>query len=566
MAYNPQSPLIVQGDKTILVEVNNDLYEEVRDEVASFAELEKSPEHIHTYKISPLSLWNACSGGMNGESIIAVLEKYSKFDLPQNVTRDITDLVRRFGKIKLVREGSELLLVSEDKYTIQEIMNHKKIQPYLLEQRDGHQIVINQVMRGHIKQAMIKIGLPVEDIAGYEPGQPFDMALRDITIEGKKLEIRDYQKHAADIFYGGGSVSGGSGVIVLPCGAGKTVTGMVVMDRIKTETLILTTNITALRQWKQELLDKTTLKEEDIGEYSGEVKEVKPVTLTTYQILTHRNTKNGDFPHFSLFNKKNWGFIIYDEVHMLPAPVFRVTSEIQAKRRLGLTATLIREDGLEEDVFSLIGPKKADVPWKVLEKKGWVACANCMEVRVPMTDSIRMNYAVSGARQKFRIASENAEKIPVISRLLDKHSNDNILIIGQYIDQLNTIAKEINAPLITGKTPNNERISLYDEFKAGRLKRIVVSKVANFAIDLPDANVAIQVSGTFGSRQEEAQRLGRVLRPKQGENIAYFYSLVTADSREQDFAANRQLFLTEQGYKYYIKSADEIESSEYECL
>ena len=562
MSYNPQNPLIVQGDKTILVEVNNDLYEEVRDEIARFAELEKSPEHMHTYKISPLSLWNACSGGMNAESIIGVLEKYTKFDLPQNVTRDITDLVQRFGKIKLTREGDELLLVSEDKYTIQEITSHKKIQPYIIQQKNEFQIIINPVLRGHIKQALIKIGLPVEDVAGYEPGQEFDLSLREITLEGKKLELRDYQKQAADVFYRGGSVAGGSGVVVLPCGAGKTVTGMAVMERIKTETLILTTNITALRQWKQELLDKTTLREEDIGEYSGEVKEIRSITITTYQILTHRNKKDDDFPHFTLFNKKNWGFIIYDEVHMLPAPVFRITSEIQAKRRLGLTATLIREDGQEEDVFSLIGPKKADVPWKVLEKQGWVACAKCVEVRVPMSNSIRMAYSVCDSRQKFRIASESLEKLPVIDRLLDKHSNDNILIIGQYIDQLNHIAKAINAPVITGKTSNEERIRLYEEFKAGRIKRIVVSKVANFAIDLPDANVAIQVSGTFGSRQEEAQRLGRVLRPKQGENIAYFYSLVTADSREQDFAANRQLFLTEQGYKYYIKSPGEIEMSE----
>lgn len=562
MVYNPDNPLIVQSDKTILVEVNNKLYEEVRDEVARFAELEKSPEHIHTYKLSSLSLWNACSSGMTAETIINILEKYGKFDLAQNVRRDIEDTVKKFGKIKLIRQGDELLLVSADKYLIKEINNHKKIQPYILEQKNDYQLTIKPVMRGQIKHALIKIGFPVEDSAGYDTGKEFNIALRDITLDGKKLILRDYQKHAADIFYDRGSTNGGSGVIVLPCGAGKTVTGMAIMDKIKAETLILTTNITALRQWKQELLDKTTITEEDIGEYSGEVKEIKPVTISTYQILTHRNNKTEEFPHFSIFNKKNWGFIIYDEVHMLPAPVFRVTAEIQAIRRLGLTATLIREDGLEEDVFSLIGSKKVDVPWKDLEKKGWVACANCVEVRVPMPESIRMNYAVSDSRQKFRIASENDKKHEVIHWLLEKHINDNVLIIGQYIEQLNRIAQQINAPVITGKTSNNERSKLYDEFKAGRLKRLVVSKVANFAIDLPDANVAIQVSGTFGSRQEEAQRLGRVLRPKQGDNIAYFYSIVTADSREQDFAANRQLFLTEQGYKYYIKSAEELE----ECL
>lgn len=558
MPYNPGNPLIVQGDKTVLVEVNNELYEEVRDEIARFAELEKSPEHIHTYKLTPLSLWNACSSGMRAEEIISTLEKYGKFDLPQNVKRDIEDITKRFGKVKLIREENELLLTSDDQYVIKEIVSSKKIMPFILKQKSQHQIIINPAMRGHIKQGLTKLGYPVEDMAGYAPGKQFDIALRSITAEGKKLTLRDYQKNAAEIFYDEGSDRGSSGVIVLPCGAGKTITGMAIMDKIKTETLILTTNITALRQWKQELLDKTTIPEEAIGEYSGEIKEIRPVTLATYQILTHRNNKNGDFPHFSLFNKKDWGLIIYDEVHLLPAPVFRVTAEIQGKRRLGLTATLIREDGLEQDVFSLIGPKKVDIPWKVLEQKGWVACASCFEIRVPMSEDIRMDYAVSESRQKFRIASENHKKIDVIEVLLNNHKNDNILIIGQYINQLNIIAQTIKAPVITGKTSNQEREKLYQDFKEGQLKTLVVSKVANFAIDLPDANVAIQISGTFGSRQEEAQRLGRILRPKQGDNTAYFYSIVTAESKEQEFAANRQLFLTEQGYKYYIKSADEV--------
>lgn len=598
MAYNPKNPLIVQGDKTILMEVDNEFYEAVRDEVAGFAELEKSPEHIHTYRVSPLSLWNAASSGMKAEEIIDVLEKYGKFDLPQNVKRDIEDNVARYGKVRLVRrnreqpagglspwkeqpagypalkeglqpadervftdrlqQSDELLLVSDDRYIISEIAGNKKVQPYLKGRKDDFTLAVDPAVRGHIKHALIKIGFPVEDMAGYIPGTHFDIELRKVTAEGREFKLRDYQRQAVDVFYAGGSSKGGSGVIVLPCGAGKTVVGMMAMGKVKTETLVLTTNITALRQWKQELLDKTSISEEYIGEYSGEVKEIKPVTITTYQILTHRKDKDESFPHFEIFNKKDWGLIIYDEVHLLPAPVFRITAEIQARRRLGLTATLVREDGLEEDVFSLIGPKKYDVPWKVLEKKGWIACANCTEIRVPMPENIKMAYAVSDSREKFRIASENHKKMEVIDSLLEKHRDDNVLIIGQYIDQLNNIAEKVNVPVITGKTPNHERIRLYEDFKRGRLKTLVVSKVANFAIDLPDANVAIQVSGTFGSRQEEAQRLGRILRPKPGDNVAHFYSVVTTDSKEQDFAANRQMFLTEQGYKYYIKRANEI--------
>jgi len=558
MAYNPNNPLIVQGDKSILLEVDHELYETVRDELARFAELEKSPEHIHTYRISPLSLWNASASGMTAKDMIAVLENYGKFDLPQNIRRDIEDQVKRYGQVKLLRENDDLLLVSDDRYLISEIANYKKVQPYLIEQKNEHQLKVKPVMRGHIKHSLIKLGFPVEDLAGYTPGTHFAMALRNVTSEGKKLQLRPYQKQAVDAFYANGSNQGGSGIIVLPCGAGKTITGIALMEKIETETLILTTNITALRQWKQELLDKTTIPEDCIGEYSGEIKKIKPITLSTYQILTYRKNKGEDFPHFDLFNKKNWGFIIYDEVHLLPAPVFRITAEIQAKRRLGLTATLVREDGQEEDVFSLIGPKKFDVPWKVLEKQGWIASATCIEVRVPMPESIKMDYAISNSRQKFRIASENYKKYEVIDYLLKKHCNENVLIIGQYVEQLRDIAKKLEVPVITGKTPTHERINLYEQFKKGALKTLVVSKVANFALDLPDASVAIQVSGTFGSRQEEAQRLGRILRPKTGNNTACFYSLVTAESKEQDFAANRQLFLTEQGYSYYIKSPFEI--------
>ncbi len=559
MSYNPDNPLIVQGDKTVLLEVNNHLYEEARDELGRFAELEKSPEYVHTYRLSPLSLWNAASSGMNEAEIIAILERYAKFALPQNVRREIEDQVGRYGKLKLIREGDELHLVSEDAYLITEIVNQKKVQPYLLEQLGSLQLKVDPAMRGHLKHNLIKLGFPVEDLAGYTPGSPFALSMRGTTAAGLPLQMRDYQEQAIAAFYAGGSKKGGSGVIVMPCGAGKTLAGMGIMDKIQCETLILTTNITALRQWKEELLDKTTIPAECIGEYSGEIKEIRPVTLSTYQILTYRRNKEESFPHLTLFSEKDWGLIIYDEVHLLPAPVFRVTAELQAKRRLGLTATLIREDGLEKDVFSLIGPKKYDVPWKVLETKGWIACAHCFEIRIPMPENLKMDYAVSDSRQKFRIASENDQKHRIIDQLLEQHREDNVLIIGQYVDQLMAIAAKINVPVITGKTPTHERLTLYEQFKKGKLKRLVVSKVANFALDLPDAGVAIQVSGTFGSRQEEAQRLGRILRPKAGENTAYFYTLVTAESREQDFAANRQLFLTEQGYRYFIKSAHEME-------
>lgn len=558
MAYNPTNPIIVQGDRTILLEVNNDLYTEARDSILRFTELQKSPEYIHTYKITSLSLWNAAASGMNFKEITMLLEKYSKFDLPQNIVRDIEESIERYGKLKLIKDEEGLYLICEDKYIIQEILKNKKVNVYIENAINEHKLKINSSMRGHIKQALIKIGFPVEDLAGYIEGAAFSIAFKEITSEGKELVLRDYQKEAAQVFYAGGSEKGGSGVIVLPCGAGKTVTGMAVMDKLNTETLILTTNITAVRQWKHELLDKTSITEENIGEYSGEVKEIKPITVATYQILTHRNDKSHSFTHLDLFSKKNWGLIIYDEVHMLPAPVFRMTAEIQAIRRLGLTATLVREDGMEEDVFSLIGPKKIDVPWKVLEKKGWIACAECTEVRVAMPEDIKMDYAVSDSRLKFRISSENYKKIDIVYDLIKKHKKDKILIIGQYLEQLKVIADKLEVPIITGKTKNEERIKLYEDFKKGNLNILVVSKVANFAIDLPDANVAIQVSGTFGSRQEEAQRLGRILRPKAQKNTAYFYSIVTSNSREQDFAVKRQMFLVEQGYKYYIKSQNEI--------
>lgn len=553
MNININNPIIVQSDKTLLVEVNNELYIEVRDKLSRFAEVIKSPEYIHTYKISPISLWNAATSGMSYQDIIEILEKYSKYEVPQNVIKDIEDNINKYGKIKIIREENSLFLISKDLYIMKEITNYKSIEKYFKEKINDFKYKIQEKMRGEIKLSLIKLGYPVEDLGGYIEGNRHEMSLKKFTSLGETLSIRDYQKEASEIFYADGSAKGGSGVVVLPCGAGKTVTAMAVMDKIKEETLILTTNITAVRQWKQELIDKMNILEENIGEYSGEIKEIKSITISTYQILTHRKSKVDEFVHMNIFHEKDWGLIIYDEVHTLPAPIFRAAAEIQATRRLGLTATLVREDGKEEDVFSLIGPKKYDMPWKVLEKQGWIAEAQCTEVRVKIPEDLKMEYAVSDSKSKFRIASENYRKIDVLKNLINEHKDDKILIIGQYIEQLNIIAKELKVPIITGKTKNSEREQLFDKFRIGDITILIVSKVANFAIDLPDASVAIQVSGTFGSRQEEAQRLGRILRPKKGDNRAYFYSIVTADSREQEFALKRQLFLAEQGYKYYIE-------------
>lgn len=558
MNYQPQNPLIVQSDKTVLLEVMNPLFEEARDILAQFAELLKSPEHIHTYRITPLSLWNAAASGLSSAAILADLERLSKFPLPDNLRQDISDYVSRYGRVQLVRsESGELVLQSSDPYLLTEVWHNKAVRPYLLEERRA-ELLVDPERRGHVKQAMIKIGFPVEDLAGYVEGAPLEVALRSLTLGGRTFDLRHYQAEAVDAFHKGGSVFGGSGVIVLPCGAGKTVVGMGAMAAVGQQALVLTTNITAVRQWIAELLDKTTLTPDQVGEYTGEVKEIRPVTVTTYQILTYRDSTDDQFAHFGLFNAQNWGLIVYDEVHMLPAPVFRVTSEIQARRRLGLTATLVREDGREEDVFSLIGPKRYDVPWKVLERQGFIATAICHEIRVPLADDIRLEYAVADDRNKFRVASENPVKNGLVQELVRRHKDDMILVIGQYLDQLKTIAAELGAPLITGQVPTRERDELYSKFKRGEIKVLVVSKVANFAVDLPDATVAIQVSGTFGSRQEEAQRLGRILRPKSDSATAYFYSLVTRDTRDQEFAVKRQLFLTEQGYRYEISHAEEF--------
>lgn len=564
----PGNPIIVQSDRTILLEVDHPQYAEARDALARFAELEKSPEHIHTYRLSPLSLWNAAAGGLSASTILELLTRYSKYPVPNNVATDIREYISRYGRIKLIRGGEqndELFLVSEDVALLLEVLHHKRMQPYLLRPIDRHTLQIDAARRGHVKQALIHIGFPAEDLAGYTDGSPLPIRLLTTTRLGKPFGPRAYQQAAADAFYAGGAPGGGSGAVVLPCGAGKTIVGLATIADIQRATLILTPNTIAVRQWINELLDKTDIDPGLIAEYTGERKDIAPITVSTYQILTYRRTINNEqedalefYPHFSLFTSYDWGLIIYDEVHLLPAPVFRITAEIQARRRLGLTATLVREDGREADVFSLIGPKKYDVPWRELERQGWIATAECHEVRVSLSEDEQLNYATSETREKYRIAAETPAKVRVARYLAERHNDDQVLIIGQYLDQLKMLSEELNAPLLTGRTSTSQREKLYNQFRCGEIKRLVVSKVANFAIDLPDANVAIQVSGTFGSRQEEAQRLGRILRPKSDGGLAYFYSVVTRDTCDQEFSANRQLFLTEQGYRYIIEDAEAL--------
>jgi DNA excision repair protein ERCC-3 len=564
-SYDPANPLIVQGDRSILVEVDNPRYAEARDALAPFAELEKSPEHVHTYRLTPLSLWNAAAAGLDAAAMIDVLRRYSKFPLPSNLAPDIAELVGRYGRVKLLKDQaadtpdcSFLKLVCQDVPLLEELARQPRVRDYLGTRLDAHTFQVEAKFRGVLKQALIAVGYPAEDLAGYTEGAALELHLRKLARSGLPFVVRDYQREAADVYYAGGDVRGGSGVIVLPCGAGKTIVGIATMAQVQRSTLVLTTSITAVKQWKREILDKTDLAEDQVAEYTGESKEIGPVTLATYQILTHRNEKTEEFPHFQLFDKRDWGLIIYDEVHLLPAPVFRVTAQIQARRRLGLTATLVREDGREADVFSLIGPKKYDVPWRELEQRGWIAEATCTEVRAALPEPLRMEYAVAEWRNKYRIASENPAKDDLVALLLDRYRDSRVLIIGQYLKQLRQLRKRFDMPLITGQTPNAEREELYNRFRKGELRQLILSKVGNFALDLPDANVLIQVSGTFGSRQEEAQRLGRILRPKANGEIAHFYTLVTRDTREQDFAHHRQLFLTEQGYSYQIADGAEL--------
>ncbi|MGQ0562518.1 MAG: DNA repair helicase XPB [Gemmatimonadota bacterium] len=552
----PQNPLIVQGDHTVLVELASPRYETARDALLSFAELVKSPEHVHTYRITPLSIWNACATGLRAEAIIEALRTYAKYPVPDQVERGIRDFAARYGRLTLTRDGATLVLTCSDAATAERIARDRHVAPLLGTRFGTTSFRVDAGTRGRLKLALMKCGFPADDRAGYVRGQPVDIGLRAQRASGEPLVLRAYQLDAVRAFHGDGESAGGSGVIVLPCGAGKTVVGLACMAQRGAATLVLTTGITAARQWVEELLDKTTLTPADIGVFHGAAKQIRPVTIATYQILTHRASGSGEFTHLSIFDEQDWGLIIYDEVHLLPAPVFQVTAHLQARRRLGLTATLVREDGREDDVFALIGPKKLDVPWKLLERQGWIAKAECTEVRMAMSEQRRMDYALAEPRAQYRIAAENPDKLDVVMKLLARHADAPTLVIGMYVEQLGALAAALGVPLITGSTPQQVRDDLYRQFRSGEVRVLVVSKVANFAIDLPDAAVAIQVSGTFGSRQEEAQRLGRILRPKRDENQAHFYTLVSADTVEQDFALRRQLFLCEQGYAYRIVDAD----------
>ncbi|HEX2204056.1 MAG TPA: DNA repair helicase XPB [Longimicrobium sp.] len=557
-AYRPENPLIVQGDHTLLLEAGHPRYAEARDRLARFAELVKSPEHVHTYRVTPLSVWNARAVGVGADEIAGALRELSKYPVPPNVEAAIRDHASRYGRLRVRRDGEGLVLEADDAPLAEEVSRHRHVGPLLAARLDARSFRVDPAARGRLKQALVKAGFPAEDLAGYTAGEPLAVALRDNARSGAPFALRPYQRDAADAFHAAGSERGGSGVVVLPCGAGKTVVGLACMAAVGASTLVLTTSVTAVRQWIAELLDKTGLHPDQVGEYTGAAKEVRPVTVATYQVLTHRSRGDGAFPHLELFDRRDWGLIVYDEVHLLPAPVFQVTATLQARRRLGLTATLVREDGREDDVFALIGPKKAEVPWKVLEGEGWIATAACTEVRVPLPAELRMPYAVAEARERFRIASENPEKAEVVRRVLARHPGEPALIIGMYLDQLREIARHLDVPVLTGDTSQAKRDRLYADFRAGKVPVLAVSKVANFAVDLPDASLAVQVSGTFGSRQEEAQRLGRILRPKAGANQAHFYSLVTRDTVEQEFAMKRQLFLCEQGYAYAIVDAAEV--------
>lgn len=540
------NPLIIQGDRTILLDVHAPRADEARNALIPFAELEKSPEHLHTYRITPLSLWNAASAGFTPDVVSDTLDGFSRFPVPPAVRTWVVETMARFGSIRMIPSDDPdyLVLTTDIPLVYRELEASRQMKKYLVPSgTDEFRLAV--LDRGTVKQELLKLGWPVQDEAPLKDGDPLEISLRETTLSGSPLVIRDYQRTAAAALVGDKGPGTGFGTIVLPCGSGKTVVGMTVMEMLATSTLILTTNVAAVHQWAAELVDKTTLTREEIGEYTGDKKEIQSVTIATYQILTWRPDKESPFPHFSIFRERAWGLIIYDEVHLLPAPVFRVTAEIQTVRRCGLTATLVREDGCEGDVFSLVGPKRYDVPWKDLEEQGWIATARCMEIRVPLATEHEIDYAVAGQRQKYRIASENPAKYAVVLELIREHEGDSILVIGQYLKQLEKIASELGVPIITGKTPNVERDRIYGEFRSGAMKVIVVSKVANFAIDLPDASVAIQISGTFGSRQEEAQRLGRILRPK--DKDSHFYTIVTARTVEEDFAANRQNFWPSRG-------------------
>jgi len=540
-------PLIVQSDKTLLLDIDHPMSTECRRAIAPFAELERSPEHIHTYRLTPLGLWNARAAGHDAEQVIDTLIKYSRYAVPHSILIDVAETMSRYGRLRLEMDPVHgLILITTDTAVLEEVIRAKKIAPLLGARIDPETITVLPSQRGQIKQSLLRLGWPAEDFAGYVDGQA-----HDISLVQKDWKIRPYQELAAEGFW-----HGGSGVVVLPCGAGKTIVGAAAMAHAKATTLILVTNTIAARQWREELLKRTTLNEDEIGEYSGAKKEIRPVTIATYQVMTKK--KNGVYAHLDLFDSYDWGLIIYDEVHLLPAPIFRFTADIQSRRRLGLTATLVREDGMEGEVFSLIGPKRFDVPWKEIEAQGYIAPAECIEVRVNLTETERLAYATAEPENRYRSCATTRTKRDVVQALVEKHADEQVLVIGQYIDQLDDLSETLGAPLIKGETPIKEREILFNQFRTGEIKCLVVSKVANFSIDLPDATIAIQVSGAFGSRQEEAQRLGRILRPKSDGRGAKFYSVISRDTIDQDFAQNRQRFLAEQGYSYKIIDADDV--------
>jgi len=540
-------PLIVQSDKTLLLDIDHPMSTECRRAIAPFAELERAPEHIHTYRLTSLGLWNARAAGHDAEQVIDTLIKYSRYAVPHSILIDVAETMSRYGRLRLEMDPVHgLILITTDTAVLEEVIRAKKIAPLLGARIDPETITVLPSQRGQIKQSLLRLGWPAEDFAGYVDGQA-----HEISLVQKDWKIRPYQELAAEGFF-----HGGSGVVVLPCGAGKTIVGAAAMAHVKATTLILVTNTIAARQWREELLKRTTLNEDEIGEYSGAKKEIRPVTIATYQVMTKK--KNGVYAHLDLFDSYDWGLIIYDEVHLLPAPIFRFTADIQSRRRLGLTATLVREDGMEGEVFSLIGPKRFDVPWKEIEAQGYIAPAECIEVRVNLTETERLAYATAEPENRYRNCATTRTKREVVEALVEKHAEDQVLVIGQYIDQLDELSEVLGAPLIKGETPIKEREILFNKFRTGEIKCLVVSKVANFSIDLPDATIAIQVSGAFGSRQEAAQRLGRILRPKSDGRTAKFYSVISRDTIDQDFAQNRQRFLAEQGYSYKIIDADDV--------
>jgi DNA excision repair protein ERCC-3 len=554
-------PLIVQSDRSVLLEVDHPRAEAARVAIAPFAELEKSPEHVHTYRLSPLALWNARAAGLRPEQVTAALVEHSRYPVPPGLLADLAETMDRYGRLVLRADGDgRLLLASADLAVVEEVVRARQVAPLLGRRLGPGQVEVPLAERGRLKQALLALGWPADDQAGYVDGAPLAVELRaNHAGTGRPFTLRRYQRESVTAF-----AAAGSGVIVLPCGAGKTLVGIGAMAALGTRTLVLVTSTLAARQWRDELLARTGLRPEQVGEYSGARKQVAPVTVATYQVLVTR--RGGRHAHLDLLGREDWGLIVYDEVHLLPAPVFRMTAEIQARRRLGLTATLVREDGREADVFSLIGPKRYDVPWRDLEAQGWVAAADCVEVRVDLTDDERMDYAVAEPEERYRRAATARSKLPVVASLADRHLADRVLVIGQYLDQLQTLGEQLGAPVVTGDTPVRERERLFAAFRSGELRRLVVSKVANFSIDLPEANVAIQVSGTFGSRQEEAQRLGRILRPKADGGRARFYTVVSRDTNDTDFAQRRQRFLAEQGYAYRLVDAAAVLAGELPAM